>query len=218
MSSTYLDGHYLVEIIDTLTGEQSFSFERTSNGNDENDFGSYRKMAFPEMSIESYRLRSFIYWPKQILQRPENLSDAGFFYSQKGDRVICFSCGNGLQNWYAGDDPWEQHAVFFKDCFYLKLMKGEKFITETRKRFSLETPPDDRNKSDDNKEDDKRKEETPAPNIADTRLCQICCIEEFCIVFLPCGHVATCAKCAVAFQKCPMCQGAIEDIKRVYFP
>jgi hypothetical protein len=48
-----------------------------------------------------------------LKQRPQELSDAGFYYSGKGDRVCCFSCGGGLKDWEEGDNPWEQHAISY---------------------------------------------------------------------------------------------------------
>ncbi|KAL5018670.1 hypothetical protein ScPMuIL_004392 [Solemya velum] len=35
-------------------------------------------------------------------------------------------------------------------------------------------------------------------------LCRICLEESSCIVFLPCGHMVTCPRCAPAFKKCPV--------------
>lgn len=83
---------------------------------------------FPEFAIETVRLQTFDEWPKTLKQRPKQLSDAGFFYTQKGDRVICFSCGGGLCDWVEQDDPWEQHAIWYDKCEYLRLVKGFDFI------------------------------------------------------------------------------------------
>lgn len=72
-----------------------------------------RCLEFPEYGIELARLRSFDEWPRSMKQKPEQLSDAGFFYTEKSDRVICFSCGGGLRDWDEKDDPWEQHALWY---------------------------------------------------------------------------------------------------------
>lgn len=66
---------------------------------------------YPNYAIEAKRLESYEDWPKFMKQKPKELSDAGFFYTGKSDRVKCFSCGGGLKDWEAGDEPWEQHAM-----------------------------------------------------------------------------------------------------------
>lgn len=83
---------------------------------------------YPNYAIEAKRLESYEDWPKFMKQKPKELSDAGFFYTGKSDRVKCFSCGGGLKDWEAEDEPWEQHAMWYSNCEYLKLMKGEAYI------------------------------------------------------------------------------------------
>ncbi|XP_030372330.1 death-associated inhibitor of apoptosis 1 [Scaptodrosophila lebanonensis] len=83
---------------------------------------------YPEYAIEAARLRSFAEWPRNMKQKPQQLAEAGFFYTGLGDRVRCFSCGGGLKDWDDNDDPWEQHALWLSQCRFLKLMKGQLFI------------------------------------------------------------------------------------------
>uniref|UniRef100_A0A2M4A2T7 Putative apoptosis 1 inhibitor n=1 Tax=Anopheles triannulatus TaxID=58253 RepID=A0A2M4A2T7_9DIPT len=83
---------------------------------------------YPMYAIEADRLKSFEDWPTSMSQKPQQLSDAGFFYTGKSDRVKCFSCGGGLKDWEQGDDPWEQHGIWYSNCHYLKLIKGREFI------------------------------------------------------------------------------------------
>lgn len=90
---------------------------------------------YPMYAIEVNRFRTFDDWPKTIKQRPRELSDAGFFYTGKSDRVLCHSCGGGLRDWDVNDDPWEQHALWFNKCEYLKLLKGEDYIREVQEKF-----------------------------------------------------------------------------------
>lgn len=87
-----------------------------------------QEIAFPEFMTKMARAKTFTDWPKSKNQRPDELSDAGFFFTQKNDRTICFSCGGGLCDWAEQDDPWEQHALHYRNCKYLRLIKGEKFI------------------------------------------------------------------------------------------
>ncbi|TDG50392.1 hypothetical protein AWZ03_003297 [Drosophila navojoa] len=83
---------------------------------------------YPEYAIESARLRSFEDWPRNMKQKPQQLAEAGFFYTGVGDRVRCFSCGGGLKDWDDNDEPWEQHALWLGQCRFLKLIKGQLFI------------------------------------------------------------------------------------------
>ncbi|XP_055531022.1 death-associated inhibitor of apoptosis 1 [Wyeomyia smithii] len=89
-----------------------------------------KRPEYPNYAIEAKRLESYDDWPKFMKQKPKELSDAGFFYTGKSDRVKCFSCGGGLKDWEAEDEPWEQHAMWYSHCEYLKLMKGEDYIAQ----------------------------------------------------------------------------------------
>ncbi|XP_053683853.1 death-associated inhibitor of apoptosis 1 [Sabethes cyaneus] len=89
-----------------------------------------KRPEYPNYAIEAKRLESYDDWPKFMKQKPKELSDAGFFYTGKSDRVKCFSCGGGLKDWEAEDEPWEQHAMWYSHCEYLKLMKGEEYIAQ----------------------------------------------------------------------------------------
>lgn len=102
----------------------------------ERETQTLRRPDFPEFAIETARLRSFDEWPKTMKQKPKQLSDAGFFYTQKGDRVICFSCGGGLRDWDEQDDPWEQHALWYDKCDYLRLVKGPEYIDAVKEKFA----------------------------------------------------------------------------------
>ncbi|KAH8371726.1 hypothetical protein KR093_008727, partial [Drosophila rubida] len=83
---------------------------------------------YPEYAIETARLRSFEDWPRNMKQKPQQLAEAGFFYTGVGDRVRCFSCGGGLKDWDDNDEPWEQHALWLRDCRFVKLIKGQLYI------------------------------------------------------------------------------------------
>uniref|UniRef100_A0A182NKN3 RING-type domain-containing protein n=1 Tax=Anopheles dirus TaxID=7168 RepID=A0A182NKN3_9DIPT len=87
-----------------------------------------RRPEYPNYAIEADRLKTYEEWPTSMKQKPQQLSDAGFFYTGKSDRVKCFSCGGGLKDWEQDDEPWEQHAIWYSNCHYLQLMKGREFI------------------------------------------------------------------------------------------
>jgi hypothetical protein len=52
--------------------------------------------------------------------------------------------------------------------------------------------------------------------LMDDRLCKICVDREANIVFIPCGHLATCGECAAAFKQCPVCRTKIRQAVKTY--
>lgn len=143
--------------------------------------------------LETDRLRSYDDWPISINQRPKELSDAGFFYTGSGDKVKCFYCSGGLKDWEQGDDPWEQHAMWYDDCEYLKLMKGLIYIEDVKRSnkqalSSVSISPVLQNT-------------VEALDVKFAKLCKICIIKKKKqkknhTTFFPCGHVQTCSKCS----------------------
>lgn len=89
---------------------------------------------YPKFVLESNRLDSFYDWPKQIKQKPDQLADAGLFYSGSGDRVICFSCGGGISQWEEDDNVWDEHGFHYEKCKYVLLCKGENFFEQIIER------------------------------------------------------------------------------------
>lgn len=196
----------------------------------------------PEYAIESARLRSFDDWPKTMKQKPQQLSDAGFFYTMKGDRVKCFSCGGGLRDWDEMDVPWEQHARWFGHCEYLLLVKGQEYVDEIlagKSESQEDTTPSALRSGVPSTADSNCNVESSiaaalAPQATETatsdlsgnngggklcesKLCKICFSCEYNTAFMPCGHVVACAKCASSVTKCPLCRKPFERIMRVYF-
>ncbi|XP_023953284.2 baculoviral IAP repeat-containing protein 7-B-like [Bicyclus anynana] len=97
---------------------------------DERDIG--RPVALPpkngQFANKNARLRSFEGWPQNMRQTPEELAEAGFFYTGKEDAVLCFHCDGGLKGWKRGDQPWAQHAQWFDRCPFLAQAKGKIYI------------------------------------------------------------------------------------------
>ncbi|KAF6715420.1 E3 ubiquitin-protein ligase XIAP [Oryzias melastigma] len=59
---------------------------------------------------------------------PKRLAEAGFYSTGKGDKVVCFTCGGGLENWKRQHDPFQQHARQYPGCRFLMGKKGQEFI------------------------------------------------------------------------------------------
>lgn len=97
-------------------------------------FKQQGKYCFPFLSNRAYRLETFRNWPKSSKQTPQILSEAGFFYAQKMEKVLCFSCGGSLCDWDVMDDPWKQHLLHFGSCNYLKEIKESIYIEKQVKK------------------------------------------------------------------------------------
>lgn len=90
--------------------------DRGSGGD---DGGPPRHFVHPEYACLIARIESFRYWPKSMRQRPNDLAEAGFFYTGLGDRTKCFSCGGGLKDWEEKDVPMEEHFRHYSLCPYI---------------------------------------------------------------------------------------------------
>lgn len=167
------------------------------------------------------------------------MEDAGFFYTQKGDRVICFNCGGGLRQWSTEDDPWQEHALHYEKCNYLRLMKGPEYITIIREKFGKDASgknngnencspslPLQREEANEGENGNGCSENSPTAlinelkniGLNETRLCRICYTNEYNTLFLPCGHIAACAKCASSHNKCPLCREPLKQVLRIFLP
>lgn len=170
-----------------------------------------RTSKYPNYAIEEVRLRSYIHWPKMMNQKVKQLADAGLFYTSIGDRVRCFSCGCDIVDWDENDDPWKRHALWFSNCEYLKLVKGQKFIDAVLAADEKKT------KTEPDKEPALDIETvSTAPDEEAGSMCKLCLCNEYETVYLPCGHVAACAKCAYSVSTCPICRTPYERVVRVY--
>lgn len=172
---------------------------------------------FREYALESKRLESFTHWPKALKQKPDQLADAGFFYTGRGDRVVCFSCGGGLWQWEENDDVWEEHASHYGECKYLRLCKGDNFSEEVldEKLSNFIAKLKDSNLLEPKKEEE---EEEKLECSETSNECQICCVNKYNTVFLPCGHVFACVKCASPLQQCPLCRKRIVNVMKIFLP
>lgn len=72
-----------------------------------------------EYKSREIRLKSFLGWPSDKKQKPEDLACAGFFYLGTGDSVKCFHCGGLLRYWDDPDVPWEEHKRWFPACPFI---------------------------------------------------------------------------------------------------
>lgn len=186
-----------------------------------------RKFAHPEYVLELNRIKTFKDWPIALTQTPEMLSDAGFYYTGTGDKVTCFACGGGLKNWKPEDIPWEQHAFHYRSCLYVKRAKGQGFIDaavqklEEDERFKKSNPCATLRNGSEGPSENNDPLELNAQNACDENenenMCRLCDENKYNAVFIPCGHVYACIKCAFSVKTCPVCRDNHTDVVRLYF-
>lgn len=101
---------------------------------------------YPHYKRYDNRLRTYNCWPISFPIDKNLLTDAGFFYTERNDTVACYYCGNRLNEWSAGHDPWVCHALLIVNnntdnsivpksvtcCAYVFLVKGSSFVDSVR--------------------------------------------------------------------------------------
>ncbi|GLV33503.1 Death-associated inhibitor of apoptosis 1, partial [Carabus blaptoides fortunei] len=181
--------------------------------------------AYPNYATLEARLRTFKEWPLCLKQKSGELANAGFFYTNKSDQAMCFSCGGGLKDWMEADDPWEQHARWFTKCSFVRMVKGREFIREVCKRLPviLTAGADLRpaSTSSGGGGNNMQPHEPVSTSSGgekknDDRLCKICYAEELGVVFLPCGHIVACVKCVQSLSTCAVCRQPFNATVRAF--
>lgn len=197
---------------------------------------------FPKYKTREARLETFKNWPKFIKQRPENLSEAGFFYTGKNDEVVCYSCGHGIHSWEVEDDPWGEHIRWYSFCDHIELNKTKEEIKSILNERRIYHPPDDE------QTEDQQAGYIPGMDVtgdlsfnnnlallkhgqylleqAGKKLfrrniykheCTKCNFNESNSVVLPCAHVVTCFDCSKKAKNCFRCDKKIKKVKKIYF-
>lgn len=164
-------------------------------------------------------MKSFASWPKGIKQRPQELVEAGFFYSGKGDEIICFSCAIGICQLEPDDNPWVEHKnLLINPCYYLDLNRDRLKINEIKyqelleqKQLTVETKETEQTKPNNYSENE-------ATNYNNDTICKVCLDRQANIVLLPCKHVAVCSQCVFGLNdKCPICRAKIGEKISLYY-
>lgn len=172
-----------------------------------------------EYSSVASRLRTFKDWPRGLSQKPQDLAEAGFYYTGQGDKTKCYYCDGGVRDWESGDDPWEQHALWFDRCRYVETVKGAEYVKkvlaenakETREKPTVEVSG---REGDDVEYNGNEKEEKEKLS---RNVCAICYERERNVCFVPCGHVIACAVCGLSTDTCPVCRAKVSKPVRLYF-
>ncbi|KAL3883075.1 hypothetical protein ACJMK2_029368 [Sinanodonta woodiana] len=134
-----LEPRRIAEYQERIRNENSLSHDRnvqgssTATSRNPGRWNESDRIRNPHYQSYSIRLSSFARWPSDITQRPEQVADAGFYYTGLQDVVRCFACDGGLKNWDPEDEPWIEHARWFPQCPFVKRVKGQEFIDIVRR-------------------------------------------------------------------------------------
>ena len=95
----------------------------------------------PHMRSIQSRLNTFnehiSAWPQhRLAATPQDMATAGLYYLGTNDRVKCFYCNGGLQNWDRYDTPWFEHAKWFPQCEFVLQQKGPEYVENVNNLFS----------------------------------------------------------------------------------
>lgn len=202
----------LGELISMLETEQPpTENEESTNVNTEEVFTdqiSVTKPIHTNMVCRDVRLATFRNWPMGLKQRPEELADAGLFYTGLSDKTLCFFCDHEVSRWAPDDDPWLKHATRSSNgCQYLVMSRGSK--------YAYENPDNDSTKE--IVEETKTKQQTVDQH-GDNVLCLICLERPRDVCLLPCKHVIICGRCVCSIhnQQCPVCRAEFYKIVQVF--
>jgi len=163
------------------------------------------------------------------------MAEAGLYYYGQSDQVKCFYCDGGLREWQENDDPWEEHAGWFSQCAFVRLVKGDAYVERSKRNVRMVV--EERRKLMEQEKNKKKTEEdsmrggvirsdsVPMTDeelrrennrMKEERECRVCRDKEVGVVFLPCGHLVTCTSCASTVVECVVCRVRISSSVRVY--
>ncbi|XP_066283780.1 baculoviral IAP repeat-containing protein 3-like isoform X3 [Branchiostoma lanceolatum] len=74
---------------------------------------------FGDVTQEAVRLSSYRHFPDSVPVSATRMARAGFYYSGTGDRVVCFSCGGGVEGWEYGDTAMGEHERLYPHCDFV---------------------------------------------------------------------------------------------------
>ena len=111
------------------------------NGNDRQNvpWNTSRQQLLPKQELrpianlqfEHVRIQTFTNWPHNPSVSPDDLAEAGFYYTGNRDAVQCFQCSVVVDQWVPGDVPVEEHLKHSPDCSFAKAVAQRKMQWES---------------------------------------------------------------------------------------
>lgn len=200
----------------------------------------FNKQPKINMEKESDRLETFKNnWNFNSVS-PNILAALGFYYKGPGDLVECHFCRKSICFWEISDNVAWEHYKFSENCIFLKNhrettnkpininivdilisppLSFNYYVNSEGQdvcgiyRNNSEIPPGHRRQA---KEDYILPIPPPLPQKRKINYCKICFDNKINCVYIPCGHLATCDKCAVKTENCPICRQLYWIINPIY--
>lgn len=180
---------------------------------------------------EEERLKTFDSWYLNWIDKVQ-LAQTGMYYSGESDKVKCHFCKVIIGQWEPNDIPVSEHLRFSPNCPLLRHQTTENIpinmetlldvlpavsydVCGTGDMPSQDYIQDTVNTSMPKIEDNKDSTFNYIPK-SENNLCKICYLTEYTTVFLPCGHVIACTKCAARVTKCPLCRQLYSTVQQIY--
>nr|AFS51919.1 inhibitor of apoptosis protein 3 [Dendrolimus kikuchii nucleopolyhedrovirus] len=178
-----------------------------------------------KLTTKAARLATFDNWPKSVPVAPDDLADAGFFYTNIGDHTECFYCGGSIRDWESGDSPWWEHARWFDRCRFVRLIRGDDYVqmvvSESAVIRAPPPPPPPPSPSTTPSPPPPSSPSSPPPHslsfTESEPICKICYTNKRNACFVPCNHVVACVECSACLTECPVCRRPVDDITKLYF-
>lgn len=150
------------------------------------------------MASSERRKKTFGLWPSSLNNLIDDIAKAGFYYTNYGDNVKCFSCSGEVCDFTALDKPMERHAALYPECQFVNMVMGQDFVKQVLARLN----------SRDNYA-------SPITFESNCSRCRVCCINDKNTLFLPCLHSAVCSTCCQSMTHCNFCGDRFESVKRI---
>uniref|UniRef100_A0A8C5TCN8 RING-type E3 ubiquitin transferase n=1 Tax=Malurus cyaneus samueli TaxID=2593467 RepID=A0A8C5TCN8_9PASS len=160
--------------------------------------------------------------------------------SGQGDVVRCFYCDGGVRSWSVGDDPWREHAKWYPDHWKMLANPSEDQSALVHNVLQMGFDPTWVANLVENKfaltgtfyesESELISEllqsgwgassslstEEQLRRLREERMCKVCMDKDVSVVFVPCGHLVSCAECALNLRMCPICRAVIQGSVRAF--
>ena len=97
----------------------------------------------PDLAVFSVRVNTFNKnpWPHPQTLPPEEMAEAGFYFTGRQDFVRCFHCMKVLGMWISLLKPWVEHCRWSPHCPFVCLSKGQSFVDAVKNLNNPDTRP-----------------------------------------------------------------------------
>jgi hypothetical protein len=89
--------------------------------------------------VDRARTYTFSNWPS-ITPSAQEMTLAGWWYTNIADRVICIHCDTMFHNWNETDRPYEIHRLKSPRCFYVRMIEEKGTVNNNQRQVSASNP------------------------------------------------------------------------------